>query len=157
MRNPIRLLCSLHSRMAIAASSALRFVEHFDCGQYRLLVACDDELRDALSVVDGEGILREVDEQHHQFATVVGVDGSRRVEHRDTVLQGQSAAGPHLCLIALGQRDVEPRGDQATLQGLESEGLGNVGAQIHARTLCRSIRGQRLPPLVDDLYLDHNS
>ena len=65
MRNPIRLLCSLHSRMAITACSALRFVEHFDCGQHRLLVACDDELRDALSVVDGEGILREVDEQHH--------------------------------------------------------------------------------------------
>ena len=65
MRNPIRLLCSFHPRMAIAASSALGLVEHFDCGQHRLLVACDDELRDALSVVDGEGVLREVDEQHH--------------------------------------------------------------------------------------------
>ena len=67
---------------------------------------CDDHLRHALTVVDGEGLLREVDEQHAHLAAVVCIDGAGAVQHGDAMLQGQSAAWPHLGLVARRQGHV---------------------------------------------------
>ncbi len=49
----------------------------------------DDELGDAVGVVDGEGFFGEVDQGDEELASVVGVDGARGVGQGDAVLCGQ--------------------------------------------------------------------
>ena len=61
----------------------------------------NNHLGDALTIVDDEVLLRQVDEYHTYLTTIVGVDGSRCVQHGQSMLQCQSATRAHLCLITL--------------------------------------------------------
>lgn len=76
--------------MSVAASAALRLVKFLDESEVHLFVASNDHLSYALTIVDDEIFLTEVDKQHPQFATIVSIDGSRRVQDGDTVFQRES-------------------------------------------------------------------
>lgn len=76
--------------MAITTCSTLRLVKFLDESEVHLLVACNDHLCYALTIVYDEIFLTEVDKQHPQFATIVSIDGSRRVQDGDTVFQRES-------------------------------------------------------------------
>jgi hypothetical protein len=71
---------------------------------YRLDLDSDhgsnDELGDAITVVNGDWVIAEVDQQHLNLAPVILVDGARRVENRHTVARGQAGARPHLPLVS---------------------------------------------------------
>ena len=115
------------SRVSEAAAATLGVAEFLHLYDFGLLVAGDDHLGDALAVVDDEVFLREVDEDDAYFAAVVGVDGAGRVEHRDALLQRQSAAGPHLRFVAHWQLHEKPRLHEPAFHGLQrNRSIGQV-------------------------------
>ena len=59
------------------------------------------QLGNAVAVVDGLWLGRQVDENSINLATIIAVDGARRIESGNTLPDGQPAAGPHLRFVAL--------------------------------------------------------
>ena len=139
--------------MPIAAFAAFSLVQHLYGHELALFVPGDDHLCDALSVVHDEIFLREVYQQHAHLSAIVGIHRTRRVQHRDPFLQGQSAARSHLSLVACRQGDVQPCRDESPLHGLQHHGRIQISPQVHARTLRRSILRQWLMTLVHDFDL----
>ena len=86
--------------MAVAAFSSFCLGECFHFYELCRLVSCYDHLRYPLPVVYSEILVREVYEHHAYLSSIVSVDGAWRVEHCYSVLQCQSAAWSHLCLVA---------------------------------------------------------
>ena len=84
---------------------------------------------------DDEGIVAEIDQQHLDLAAIVAVDGARRVEARDAVVEGEarSAAAPGPRSLR-GISSTSPVGTSARLPGRISMRpvVGNGGAQIEA-------------------------
>ena len=76
--------------MAIASGAALCVVELFHKFYLGLLIACYHHLCYALAWLNGEGLCREVYEQHAELATIVGIDGAGGVEHCYAVLEGKA-------------------------------------------------------------------
>lgn len=91
-----------------------------------------------------------VDQQHAHLAPVIRVDGARRVEDRDAVLEGQPAAGTHLGLGALGEFQEKTGGNQRALTGCDHDGRVEVGAEIHACAVGGGVVGQGVLALVED-------
>ena len=80
-------------------------------------VASHDHLGDPLSPIDNERILAEVDEDHLDFATIVGIDGARTVQDGHAVLDGKSAAGTNLGFVTRWESDLESGRYEGTLAG----------------------------------------
>src|SRR3546814_2298048 len=49
-------------------------------------------LRNAAAALDDEGLVAVVDQDDADLAAVVGIDGPRRIQHRDAVLEGEAGA-----------------------------------------------------------------
>ncbi len=141
--------------MPISAGTALCLVQAFHLYELALLMTGNHHLGNALAVVDDEVFLREIDEQDHNLATIIGIDSSRSVQHRNTVLQRQSATGTYLRLESCGECDVQSCGDETAFHGTKHDGFIDVGTQIHACTLGSGVCWQRLMTFVDNLYFHH--
>ena len=76
--------------MSISTFTTFCLVEFLNNAELTLLVAGDDHLCDALTLGDDERLVREVYEQHSNLATIIGVNGARRVEHSYAVLECES-------------------------------------------------------------------
>ena len=138
--------------MSVAALATLRLVEYFNLQELALLMACDDHLGNAFTVVDDKILCREVDEQYSNFATVVSVNRSWCIQHCNALFQRQTAAWTYLSLIAFGQCDMQSRRYQSPLHGVQCDGCVQIGPQIHTGTLWRGIRRQGLMSLIYDFY-----
>ena len=55
-----------------------------------MLDARHNELGDAVAAADGEGLGAVIDEQHHDLAAIVGVDGAGAVEQRHAMLSARA-------------------------------------------------------------------
>ena len=102
-------------------------------------MAGNDHLGDALPRNNLKGLLAQVHQDDAHLPAIVGIDRSRRIEYGNAVLDGQAATGAHLRLIALRKGDIQARGDQHTLQRLQHHRLFQVGFEVHAGTLRRSV------------------
>lgn len=60
--------------MSVSTGHAFGLIQLFYLDEIALFVLGKHHLGDALPVVDDEVFLREVDEQHHDFATIIGID-----------------------------------------------------------------------------------
>ncbi len=118
--------------MPKTAFAPLRLVEHLNFDQFRLLMFGYYHLCYALTIVDYERFRAEIYQNHTYVTTIICIDGSRRVKHRDTILQSQTTAGAHLCLVSFGERYAKPRGHKTALQGLKLNGLIETSPQVHA-------------------------
>ena len=152
------VLCELSGRLFFAAvsessSATLCLVQRVGELPFSLFVVGNDHLCYALAVVDGEGLVGEIDEDDADFAAIVGINGAWGIQNGDAVLDGQSATWAYLRLVACGQGDEESCGDQGTLQGLELDGSIEVCLEIHACRLWSSIGGQGVMGTIDDGYL----
>ena len=116
-----------------------------------LLVTGDNHLGDALAVGNDERFVREVYQYDADLATIVGVDGAGRVEDGDAMLDGKSAARPHLCLVACRQGHEEACGNEVPLHGTNLDGGFDVGAEVKSCGQWRCILWQRMMAAVDDL------
>lgn len=79
--------------MSVAALAALRLVEHVNLQERSLLMAGNDHLGNALTVVDHKVFCRQVDEQHANLASVVSVNRSRCVKYRDALFKARPLRG----------------------------------------------------------------
>ena len=79
-------------------------------------MAGDDHLGDALPGNNLEGLVRQIHQNHADFAAIIRVDGAGRVQHGDAVLGGKTASGPHLRFESRRKGDVQPRGNHGALQ-----------------------------------------
>lgn len=116
-----------------------------------LLTARHHHLADAVAVVDSERLAGEVNQDGLNLATIVGINGARRIEDRDAMLGCQAAARTNLRLKTSRQRDGDARRHQATLHGLELQRLLKIGTQVHSRRQRSGIRGQRIARFIDNL------
>src|SRR5882724_10928926 len=86
------------------------------------------QLVDAIAAPHGVGTVAEIDKDHADLATVVGIDRTRTVEDGNADLESEAGAGPYLCLE------------------LCREGNGDAGADHGAGARCQhEIRGHRAP------------
>src|SRR5436190_2355542 len=91
-----------------------------------------DELCNSHAAADAERLLAQIDQDHADFAAIVGVDGARRVGHGDAVLGGQPRAGPDLGLEAQRQGDRDAGRHDPPLQRLELDVGLDRGQQVGA-------------------------
>ena len=89
---------SLHAGMPETTSAAIRVVKGLDREPLYRLVPGDDQLSYALAVVDNKRLIRQVNQNHAYFTTVVGVYCPRRVQQTDAVLQSEAP-------VRLGHQD----------------------------------------------------
>ena len=75
----------------------------------------DDHLPDAVAAADRERLLAVVDQQQLNRVSEPTVDGPWRVDHRDTVTQGQTGARTDLRLVTRRDGDPQAGGDQRPL------------------------------------------
>ena len=125
--------------MSKSAFTPFGLVQHLYCNEFGLLVTGYHHLGYALSVVDNEGLLAQIDQDDANLSPIIGIDGTRGIEHRDTVLQSQSATGTYLSLVAGRESYAQTCGYQLTFQGLQSDGGIEVCTQVHT---CR--KGSRI-------------
>ena len=90
----------------------------------------DHHLGDAVSGLDYEGVLAEVQEDDFDFAAVGGVDGAGGVGDCDGVLEGEAGAGADLGLKAWGEFDREAGGYGVGLVGMNRDFFD--AAEVHA-------------------------
>ena len=135
----------LRTCVAKTACASLCVRQLLYLNNFRLLMSGDNHLGDTLAVVDDEVLLREVDEDDANLTAVVGINGAGRVEHRDTLLQRQSATRTHLCFIAGRQLHEKACLHQSALEGFEDDrAVGKKSSEVHACRLGCLIFGQRV-------------
>ena len=78
---------------AEAALPALGVAERLDRDDLDRGDRRDHELRDAVAPLDQERLGAEIDQQHHDLAAIVGIDGARAVQQRHAMLQGEPERG----------------------------------------------------------------
>ena len=83
----------------------------FNNDKLRLFTRGDDHLGDAVAMADNERLCGKVDENHHDFASVIGIDGAGSVQHSDAVLYGKAATGSDLTFVTLRNFHEKPGGD----------------------------------------------
>ena len=91
-----------------------------------------DHLCYAVVVLDYEGFVAQVDQDHPDFTTVIAVDRARGIHQADPVLQGQSAARPDLGLVPRGDLDDQARWYQDPFPWSQGHRLVNCGPKVHA-------------------------
>lgn len=141
--------------MTVASFATLCFIEQFHLLKEALLMTRNHHLGNALTILNNEVFLRQIDEYHTYLATIISIDGTWRIEHGDTFLQRQSTTRSDLRLVASRQRDMQTSRNQPALERLQGDGGVEIGPEIHARTLRSGILRQGLMPPVDDFYFQH--
>ena len=92
--------------MSVTAIATFGIVEDCHGVPLCLFVRSNHQLGDAFAISDLEGDVAEIDEQHTNFATVVGIDGAWCVEHGDTMFESEAGAWAHLSLVACRECDM---------------------------------------------------
>ena len=101
--------------MTIATFTTLRLVKHFHRHKLSLLMTGNDHLGDTLTIFHYKILLRKIDQHNTYLTTVVGINGTRRIQYCDTFLQCQTTTGAHLGLITYRQSNVQTRRNQSAL------------------------------------------
>src|SRR5262245_9383297 len=118
--------------MTESAGAAHRFADGLYLLPGYLLYGRDHHLRDPVAMMEGLLFHRKISEDDLDLAPVVGIDGAGRIEAGDAMLDGHAAAGTDLRFIAQRQLDKEAGRHQLPFQGLQDEGIGEIGTYIHA-------------------------
>src|SRR5215471_14488321 len=96
------IICSTSGR-AESTESAQSFVKICNFKNVDTRDRRNHELSNSHSPCHADRLTPEINEQHLDLATVVGVDCARRVEHRQTMPHCQTGARSHLAFEAGGQ------------------------------------------------------
>src|SRR5262245_57756028 len=79
---------------------------------------------------DAEWFLGQIDQDHADFAAIIGIDGAGRIGHGNTVPGRQARARPHLGFETNRQGDRNAGGDDAALQRPELDILVDGGQEV---------------------------
>lgn len=141
--------------MSVATLTTFCLVKHIDTDKLTLFTTGNDHLGDTLAVINDEVFLRQVNQNYTNLTTIVGINSAWGVQHCQTMLQRQSATWTYLCLVALGQCNMQTRWNESSLHRVQRNGFTQIGTQIHASTLWSGIGRQLLMAAIDNLYLYH--
>ena len=139
--NPFYLFYSIfnnllfYTRMTVSAGSAFGFIEFINLDEIALFVLSQHHLGYTFTIVDYEILCREINEQNHDFAAIIGIDGSRRIQYGNAMLQSQTAARTDLRFITCRQSHIKTGWHQSSLNRMKHDCLIDVCPQIHAGTL----------------------
>jgi hypothetical protein len=138
------------ARRTEAAIAALSVIEHLRFHERHRRDRRHHQLGDPVAAPDGERLGPVVDEDHPHLAAIIGIDRTRRVEHRHPVVERQSRARPHLPLVAGRQGEREPAGDRRPLAGPQHDRFARAkrGEQVRARRARRLRLGRGEAPSV---------
>src|SRR5690606_27672405 len=89
---PCMVRRSVTAGMPEAASTTLAALELADTFQLRLHHRHQYQLGDALTRLDGEGLMAAVPAGHHQLALVIRIDQPHQIAQHDAVLVAQAGA-----------------------------------------------------------------
>src|SRR5437764_769804 len=89
-----------HSRRTEAAGTPRCLAELIDLAPCSPGVPCHDKLCNSHAARDLEGLLAQIDQNHPNFAAVVGIYGARRIGDRDAVPRCETGTRPDLGLEA---------------------------------------------------------
>ena len=78
------------SSMSISAFATFSFIKTFHLNEFPLFVLGNNHLCNTLPLIYNEIFLREIDEQYHDFTTIVCIDCSRSIEHSNAMLQSKT-------------------------------------------------------------------
>ena len=79
--------------MAVATSATLGIVELGHRHKLHLGMTSYHHLGNALAIVYHKVVGREVHQQHHQLATIVGINGAGRIEYGDALFRAKPLRG----------------------------------------------------------------
>lgn len=115
------------------------------------LMAGNDHLSDALTVVERKGLLGEIDHKDLQLTTIIRIDSPRAIGQGNTMLQCKSTTRSDLRFVAFGDLKEEARGNKAALERLQYNRLREISTDVHASsTRCGVVRS-RMVRLIDQL------
>jgi hypothetical protein len=103
-----------HARRSKTRNSACGFIKTASFLNHGSYDRRDDQLRYAHAAQDSERIVPEVREYHLYFAAIIGIYGSGRVQHRDTMARRKTGTRPHLAFCAGRQRNRDPGWNECT-------------------------------------------
>jgi hypothetical protein len=89
--------------MSESTGTALGFIKSLNLDPFSLLMTGYDHLCDALAVIYGKILLRQIYQDDAYLTTVIGIDGSGSIQYGYTLLYGQTAAGADLSLESGGK------------------------------------------------------
>ena len=92
--------CITPTRAAVSAAAAGGFAQCIYFLPLHLLVGGNDHLGHPVAVLNGVGLVGQVDEQHFYLAAVVSINGAGTIQDGDAVLVSHAAAGPYLRFVA---------------------------------------------------------
>src|SRR5258708_3755645 len=84
-------------------------------------VRCHHELRDLHAARDGESFRAMVDEDGCHLAAIIGIDSSRRVQHRYAMAKREPRSRPQLSLESFGERQRDARRHRGMAAGLDGQ------------------------------------
>jgi hypothetical protein len=105
-------------------------------------------------VVDRKGLISQVNQANFDLSTIIRVDGTGTVHHRDPFFDCPAGARANLDLEAGRDFESKPRGDKHPLSRLEHEGLGELRAQVETAGMLRFI-GRELPAEIFEFLHTH--
>ena len=111
-------------------------------------------LADAVTIMNCERLVGEIDEYCANLAAVIGVDGAWSIEYGNSTLGGETASWAYLRLVAFGQLDEDASRDEGTRKRLDSDIVRQVGTKIHSCGTWCGVGWKRVGTLVDYLYID---
>jgi hypothetical protein len=123
----------MSARRTVAARTTLRLVELTDLDEVGLFDPLDHQLRDAVTSRQHDRLVRiMVDEAYPDLAPIAGVDGPRRVHHRESRAGGQARPRMDEAGIPGRQRDGYPGADKGPRSGVEHDvgGGDEVGTGV---------------------------
>ena len=100
--------------------------------KFSFFVFCNHHLTDTVATMDCEILIRKIDENYLDFATIVGINGSRGIEYSNTGFDSKTRARTNLSLVIIRQFDVKSGRNQYPLQWFQHQILVEIGTEIHS-------------------------
>ena len=116
--------------MSKSAFAANRLIQYLNRLPADLLMTGYNQLGDAFTILNDEWLAGDIDQDNANLSTIVGINRSRAVEHRNPIFQGQATAWTYLGLVTCGQSHKETRRHQATLKRSKGDGCIKIGTKV---------------------------
>lgn len=113
-----------------AAGTTKSFIQRLYLDKLGLFTASDDGLGNPVTIMNGNRLVGQVDEDNPPFSSVIGIDSARGIQDGESVFGSQATARTNLSLITSGQRDIKAGGDKGALQRCQGNGGVKVGGEV---------------------------
>ena len=111
-----------HACMAISSATTFGAIEFFNQRKFGSTMLCNHHLSNAFAVVNHEIFVRKVHQQHHQLASIIGINGSWCVQNSYSMLQAKPLLGRTCASTPGGSAINKPVGTRVLSSGRNTMG-----------------------------------